>query len=272
MCRPPKTQDVVISKSWDPQSWDSLTAYRYDIKNLSETEMRTTHWDYQEWLQEGGYKYFDFALLPGGFVDFTYYTIGNDMVDIYVMTLTQFNDFENKKSFKFEWCNKSTSYTSHVFTAKEAGVYLIVVDGKYTSTDVYETVRIRTPAYQLSSSTAKEMCEKDCTFKRVGNDKVVFLEYLGNDADVKVKVFSGKGPFDRLSIIYIVLCSVFIVFSGAGSVWLIYNTVQKNPTITQDEGPHVHNKCPNNNSKWDNTWNHIRQCHTSNHHPWDDNQ
>ena len=122
---------------------------------------------------------------------------------------------------------------------------------KYTSTDVYETVRIRTPAYQLSSSTAKEMCEKDCTFKRVGNDKVVFLEYLGNDADVKVKVFSGKGPFDRLSIIYIVLCSVFIVFSGAGSVWLIYNTVQKNPTITQDEGPHVHNKCPNNNSKWD---------------------
>ena len=228
VCRPPKTQDVVISKFWG-----RLTAYRYDIKNLSETEMRTTHWDYQEWLQEGGYKYFDFALLPGGFVDFTYYTIGNDMVDIYVMTLTQFNDFENKKSFKFEWCNKSTSYTSHVFTAKEAGIYLIVVDGKYTSTDVYETVRIRTPAYKLSSSTAKEICYKGCTFKRVGNDEVVILEYLGDYNYVEVKVFSGKGPFDSFSIALIVLSSIFSLFFGACSVVLIYNGVQKKQQLNK---------------------------------------
>ena len=221
VCRPSKTQNVKVSRSWD-----RLTAYRYDIKDLPETEMRTTHWDYREWVQRNDYKYFDFALLPGGSVDFTYYTIGRDMVDIYVMTLTQFNDFKKGKTFNFEWCNKSTSHTSHVFTAKEAGVYFIVVDGKYTWTKVYEFAEITTPAYKLSSSTAKETCEEDCKFKRVGNDEVVILEYLGSHAEAKVKVFSGKGPFQKSFIVPIVLISVFILFSGAGSVVLIYNGVQ----------------------------------------------
>ena len=222
MCTPPKTQDVRISRSLK-----DLTAYRYDIKNLPETTVRTSYLEETEWVSKHHYKYFNFGLLPGGFVKFTYRTAYGDIADFYLMTFNQYVNFANEKPIEFEWCNKSTTYASYVFTAKEAGVYYIVVDANYTSASVFEKVNITTPAYKLSEDTAKDVCKEDCIFKKVSNNETVILEYLGEYADVRVKVFSGKGPFQKSFITPIVIMCVFILLSGAGSALLIYNGITK---------------------------------------------
>lgn len=217
---PPKTQDVMISSSWN-----DLKAYRYDIKNLPETEVRTTCLKNMVWVYQN-YRSFSFGLLPGGFVNFTY-QIRNATVDIHLMTPTQYKNFKNKKPIESEWCSKNTSYVSHVFTAKEAGVYYIVVDAKYMRVSIItEKVNITTPAYKVSNDTAKEVCTMGCTFKKVHNNEIVILEYLGKDSDVYVNVWSGKGSFQKSFIFPILVSCALILFAGAGSVALIYNSVQ----------------------------------------------
>ena len=222
MCMPPKTQDVKISSYWE-----DLTAYRYDIKNLPETEVRTSYFEENEWIYKYSYTYFNFGLLPGGFMNFTYQTAYENMMDIYLMTPAQYRDFKNEKPFDFEWGSKNTSHASHVFTAKEAGVYYIVVDAKHKSVKVLKKVDITTPAYKMSNSTAKEACGYSCTFKKVHNDEVVIIEYLGKRADVQVKVFSGKGSFQNSFIFPITLITIFMVLTGAGSAVIIYHHVTK---------------------------------------------
>lgn len=67
VCRPPRTGDVRLSRSWP-----NLTAYRYAAAALPDTVPHTAHWAQNTSLYPRECAALDFALAAGGRVNYTY--------------------------------------------------------------------------------------------------------------------------------------------------------------------------------------------------------
>lgn len=187
ICHPRKTRDVKVS-----DAFDQVTAYRYKMKMLPETELRTTKWEVQKTLSRDSNHNFRFTISTGGSINLTCHTNNDTRVDFYLMTTAQFNEFKLHRRTQSEWSRRNTSFASTMFTTNNSGTYYIVMDAQYELSQVNETIIVTTPVYKVSNATAKETCSNDCKFGRVHKDEVVILEYFGLFDSLSVKMYSGK--------------------------------------------------------------------------------
>ena len=209
ICRPPKTQSVEVRNDWG-----DLKVYRYAVENLPETHTRTTHWDYNETVWNDEPRHFRFELSAGGTVNFTLVGKQGMVFDVFLMTREQYKEFESKGKTDSVWSNKTAAYSSVTYTAETAGLYYIVSSAPYGTLVVNQRMTITTSVYNVSETTATEVCTRLCTFKDVRHDEVVILDYTGRSKNVVTFVYSGKGGFKDLRLVLIIIiivsfCSLF---------------------------------------------------------------
>lgn len=209
VCRPPKTQDVKIVNFWE-----NLTAYRYGIDDLPGTFMRTTHWDYNETVWDDEHKRFRFELSAGGTVNFTSQGHRGMVFDLFLMTRRQYKDFVSKGKTDSVWSNKTTAYSSMMFTAETADLYYIVSSASYGTLGVNQRVTVTSTVHNVSKTTAKEVCVIDCIFRNVRHDEVVILDYTGSSKNRVTFVYSGKGGFRDLRLVLILIMSFCSLIFG----------------------------------------------------------
>ena len=229
-CKPLKTENVKIS-----ESWEGITAYRYDNNNTPPTQMHTTNISYMERVRSYGWEYYDFALSANGSVSFTY-TVANSSktMDVHLMTLKQYEHFKDKESVgETLWSMRETMVARHNFTATVGGVYFIVINNlKYSGFYVQEDLNITTEVYLVDPTTAKEYCPdgEKYTFQNVEPTETIIVNYSGNNSYVNVVVHRGKGSFNKNIIVFIVFIIIVILIVGglfAFLVWSISDECEK---------------------------------------------
>ena len=207
VCTPPKTQDV--KAMW---SASYLNVYRYALDKLPESNVTSSRTRKSFEIKYGNYRYSAFVLSVGGVLNFTFSSKRDTSVDVYLMTLEQYNIFERKGNFKCEWSKTNTMHESTQYIAREATTYYIVFDASYEDASVSEDVNTTTRLYNVSKSTANGMCAKSCTFKRVQTNEVIIGDYKGSLSSVGLVMNSGKGAlnqdrvFPLLSFCFISAC------------------------------------------------------------------
>ena len=212
MCRPPKTQNVKVINFRD-----HMKAYRYAVDNLPGTFMRTTHWDYNETVWSDEHRRFRFELSAGGVVNFTSQASPGSVFDIFLMTRAQYKAFVSKGITDSVWSNKTTAYSSMTYTAETADLFYIVSFARGT-VGVNHQVTVTSSVYNVSETTASEVCTSNCILKTVRHDEVVILEYTGLSKNLVTFVYSGKGGFKDLRLFLIIIFSVCSVFFGITTI------------------------------------------------------
>lgn len=207
VCTPPKTQDVKVS--W---STSDLRAYRYALDKLPPSTVKSSRTKKTLTIKRESYRYSAFVLSVGGTINLTFSSVRESSVDVYLMTLEQYNIFENKENSDCEWSKINAMDGSTQYTARKATTYYIVFVAPIDDATVVEDVNTTTYWYNVSMDTANEICTKSCTFKRVQNNEVVIAEYTGSFSSVTLVMNSGKGAlnderiFPLLSLCFISVC------------------------------------------------------------------
>ena len=216
-CTPRTTVDVRVDSAWN-----DVVAYRYPVDCLPDMEVVRTEWQNKEIIYVDRHRSFRTTLHAGGSVNLTCRAASKGVFDLFVMTLEQYELFSSSKTRECIWSNISTSSSSTVFTANQSGTYYFVFHAQYQSVVVDDHETVETSVYNVSKSTAKDMCTESCTFKRVHSDEVVILEYGGSRSSVSASVFAGKGPFNRSKTAPLVVLSVLAVVFGSITAIMAY--------------------------------------------------
>lgn len=221
ICKPTKKEDVKI-----PSMRSLVTAYRYDDNNLPSSETRTTSYSEYETVYRRSWSYFDFSLVKGGTVTLEYKVLNNNVTNVYLMDLEQFTAFNKSGHEKGHiWGKIETKYAYREKTLDKGGVYFIVVDNPGTvAVDLSEKVNITTEAYNVSHATAKESCSGSypCEFKKVEPTESIIVSYSGSSSYVNVRVYHGKGSFDKTATAPLIFMGFFaLLFCVLGLVCLL---------------------------------------------------
>lgn len=209
VCTPPKTQDVKVT--W---SASHLRAYRYALDILPPSTVKSSRTKKTLSIKRESYRYSAFVLSAGGTINFTFSSVKESSVDVYLMTLDQYNTFENKGKSDCEWSKINTMDGSTQYTTRKATTYYIVFVAPFDDATVIENVNTTTYLYNVSMDTANEICTKSCTFKKVHNNEVVIAEYTGSLSSVTLVMNSGKGALNDERIFPLLLFCFISVCLG----------------------------------------------------------
>ena len=156
-----------------------------------------------------GFRFQWITLQTEGTVNFTSQASPGRVFDTFLMTQAQYKNFESKGRTESVWSNKTTSYSSMTYTAETADL-LYIVSSACGTVGVNQRVTVTSSVYNVSETTASEVCTSNCILKNVRHDEVVFLDYTGRSNNLVTFVYSGKGGFKdlRLFLIIIFFCSL----------------------------------------------------------------
>ena len=220
ICRTTKSEDLLFSTAAT-----NVRAYRYTTKNMPPTETRIIQSSHKALARRKGYLYFDFALSAGGTVNFSYkfgYDNLPEVADLYLMTPAQFDAFQRRHKTTSLWARTDVQSAEASYTAESAGVYFFVVDNDSdNNVHVKQSANITTSVFQVSDTTATQVCSHNCTLKRVHSDETVVVEYTGPRLYVDAAVYQGTKTLPTGSLIGTIVLSLLAALLLAVLVVLI---------------------------------------------------
>ena len=209
----------------------NVTAYRYSTKSLPPTETRIIQSSNSASADPEGYLYFDFALSAGGTINFSY-VFGDgslsEVADLYLMTPAQFDTFWHWHKARSLWAYTDAQRVNASYSAKEAGVYFLVVDnGSSRPVHVEQSVNITTSVFQVSNATATQVCTHNCTLQGVRSDETVIVEYTGPKLYVDAVMYHGRITLPKATLIFLLVLSVIVGCLLAAFVALLVVVVKQ---------------------------------------------
>ena len=247
ICQTTKTEDVLFLTGAA-----NVTAYRYSTKNLPPTETRIIQSSHSASADRYGYLYFDFALSAGGTITFSYeigYKYWPCVADLYLMTPAQFHAFRTRHKTLSLWAHTGARRVNASYTAKEAGVYFLVADNDSSSSvHVEQSATITSSVFQVSNTTATQVCNSNCTLQGVRSDETVVVEYIGPELYVDAVMYHGNKKMPIGYLIGIIVLSVLVSCLLGAFVAVVVTLVKQRKTA---KSSHVVDNVPDETTTGD---------------------